>query len=126
MLFARTSVNAGTTGLKVHIGADPELLLAAVHRVNAIHDTRIAPPSPRQHAGGSVVYLILDGRIRWHATMDVVHGPAIAIFGRNDSGDARPSREPTFRAEGASFRAIEVRVPGASAFTMAPRRTAEA
>lgn len=122
MLFARTSVSTGPTSLVLHIGAAAELFVAAVKRTDSVYDTRVfGTPSPI-FPEGIVVFLVLEGTLVWHPTGAVVGAPAVTVIdlpvfeGFSDDGT-------TFRAEGALFRAIEIRIPRRVAPPLALPRT---
>jgi AraC-like DNA-binding protein len=121
MLFAGTSMSIGSTRLSINVGAAEDFLVLTVHRENAAYDTRVLPSTAPLFELGCVIALILEGGIAWHPTKEQHSAPIVALIDAADWDSCR-SGGPTFRTEGALFRAVEIRVPNEMAApTGAPR-----
>jgi AraC-like DNA-binding protein len=114
MLFARTSISIGSTRLDLDIGAAEDFLVLAVRRENALYDNRLLPSTAPIFELGCVIVLLLEGTLVWHSTGERFEAPAVALIDAADFEGCRAGG-PTFRTEGALFRALEIRVPNEKA-----------
>lgn len=127
MLFARTEVRSGAASLTLHVGAAEEIFVAAVKRLGGVYDTRVFGASSPLLPEGQVLFLILEGDIAWHPTGETTEAPAQAVIDLPVFEGFAGERGATFRTEGDTFRALEIRVPSRVAPALAaPRRLDDA
>ena len=108
MLSAVASLTRGPVELAVGIAFDRRFRLFAINRRGLVFDTRFAPAVPGS-TEGVIVYLLLEGELRWSDGQALV-GPALFLMRERDfEGDAGG------RAGGRTFRSWgePYRTPGA-------------
>jgi AraC-like DNA-binding protein len=121
MFLARTKLDLGAAALRMHVALHPRVLLIFVERRGLAYDTRLVASDSPLLAGGLVIYLILRGRIVWHATNEVFGAPCSLVLRDEDFEGAGGPGSPTFRTDSPVFRALEVRVAAECSAPSAPR-----
>lgn len=108
MLSAVASLTRGPVELTVGMAFDRRFRLFAIDRRGLVFDTRFAPAVPGS-TDGVIVYLLLEGELRWSDGQTVV-GPALFLMRERDfEGDAG-GRGRTFRSWGEPYRTVELRL----------------
>jgi AraC-like DNA-binding protein len=80
----------------------------AINRRGLTFDTRFAP-AVEGVMDGVIVYLLLDGTLRWGGGREVT-GPALFLMRERDFEGAGGVRDCAFRSWGTPFRSVELRI----------------
>ena len=110
MFSAVASLTRGPVELAVGIAFDRRFRLFAINRRGLVFDTRFAPAVPGS-TEGVIVYLLLEGELRWSDGQALV-GPALFLMRERDfEGDAGGrAGGRTFRSWGEPYRTVELRL----------------
>jgi AraC-like DNA-binding protein len=108
MLSAVASLTRGPVELTVGMAFDRRFRLFAIDRRGLVFDTRFAPAVPGS-TDGVIVYLLLEGELRWADGLSVV-GPALFLMRERDFEGDGGGRGRTFRSWGEPYRTVELRL----------------
>jgi len=96
VLTTAVRYNHGPVEFAVTIAYERRFRIHAIDRTGLVFDTRFAP-AVRGATAGAIVYLLLDGKIRW---LDgrVVVGPALFVMPERDFEGEHGARACEFRS----------------------------
>ncbi len=109
MYAAVARIALGDTELAVGMTFERRFRIFAIDRRGITFDTRFSPPIRKEPTNAVIVYLLLEGTLRW-SDGEEVHGPALFLMHERDFEGSQGARERYFRSWGQPFRAVELRV----------------
>ena len=109
MFVAAGEARLGSAFFRGNVAIDRHVLIHTVEHQGTVLDTRFIPPMARA-LDATILYVVLSGRIEWHAPWnESFDAPCAFIMGWEDYDGQGGVRRQSFRASGASFLAVEVR-----------------
>jgi len=108
MLSAVGRFERSPVELAVGMAFERRFRLFAINRRGLTFDTQFSPAA-RGATNGVIVYLLLEGTLRWDSGVEV-HGPSLFLMRESVFEGAHGSRTSGFRSWGTPFRSVELRV----------------
>ena len=110
MLLALTQLELGAAAIRLHLALHPRLTVVAVERRGLVFDTRFLASGRPLLGGGLVVHIVLEGRVEWHDTGEIVEAPCWLVQTSEDFEGTGTPGHSTFRTDSPLLRAIDVRI----------------
>ncbi len=112
MLCAHTRLRSGPVEFDYDVVLERDFRMFSVRRTETMLDTRFSPPNGRSSAGQAVLYILLDGELRWHPPEELaVTGPAAFIAPLHDLVGGAGRRSRSYRSGGALYRSLQLWLP---------------
>lgn len=108
MFSALARFESGPVEFAVGVVFERRFRTYAINRRGLTFDTRFAP-AVEGATDGVIVYLLLDGTLRWGGGPEVV-GPALFLMRESDFEGNRGARSSSFRSWGVPFQSVELRI----------------
>jgi len=112
MLWAHGILEADACSVGSTIGLERAFRIYIIERHGLVWDTRVAPARSAGGAGLDVLYVVLEGAMRWHDDGLAIAAGSACLATEEQVDGSGGTRRHTFATPGAAFRCVELRFAG--------------